>query len=290
MLLGISDNLQEQSRILIKKRIGAVTIVFLCSAFLPIVIYSLFYFNVMPSKPAFSKDIQEPVTKILLKSGGVGTAFLINSTTLLTARHVVEDLKIGDQVDIIFEHSKNKFQTKATVKFISPSSIHSSNGMVPAEYFLTDIAVLEVSAITDIEPLVLGESDAVQNLDEVILIGYPNGDYSISKGNINSDKYQGLNLFKLDATSNPGNSGGPLLDSQGNIIGVIRGKISSAEGTGFAIKSTEIMRSIAAIEGDSAKSELLLNNSKSALKKLKRSEQIKRINPYVFNVLVYKNN
>jgi len=89
---------------------------------------------------------------------------------------------------------------------------------------------------------------------------------------------------------NPGNSGGPLLDPQGNIIGVIRGKISTAEGTGFAIKSTEIMRSIASVEGDSARSELILNNNRSSLKKLKRSEQIKRINPYVFNVLVYKNN
>jgi hypothetical protein len=98
---------------------------------------------------------------------------------------------------LIFEHSKNQLQIKATIKYIAPSSVRSIAGTVPAEYFLSDIAVLEVSEITDIEPLVLGESDAVQNLDEVILIGYPNGDYSITKGNINSDKYQGLKPFQI---------------------------------------------------------------------------------------------
>ena len=97
-------------------------------------------------------------------------------------------------------------------------------------------------------------------------------------------------MYQISIPVNPGNSGGPLMDEQGNIIGVIRGKITTAEGTGFAVKSTQIIRSITSVEGETVKSELILNNTKSSLKKLKRSEQIKRINPYVFNVLVYKNN
>ncbi len=79
------------------------------------------------------------------------------------------------------------------------------------------------------------------------------------------------------------------MDETGNVIGVIRGKISGAEATGFAIKANEIIKSIHLIEKDSLDQELLsLNSKKQGLKSLKRSEQIKRINPYVFNVLVYK--
>jgi len=246
MLLGISDNLQEQNRIAIKKRINVITTVFLVSVFLPFVLYALFHFNIVPSKSAFSSDIQEPVAKVVTNSG-IGTAFLINTTTLLTARHVVENAKVGDLVDLIFEHSKNQLQVKATIKYIAPSTVHSVEGTVPADYFLTDVAVLEVSEISDIEPLVLGESDAVQNLDEVVLIGYPNGDYSITKGNINSDKYQGLNLFKLDATSNPGNSGGPcILKDDNTVIGILVGSSSTAQqGENIALKIADVKKILA---------------------------------------------
>jgi len=246
MLLGISDNLQEQNRIAIKKRINVITTVFLVSVFLPFVLYALFHFNIVPSKSAFSSDIQEPVAKVVTNSG-IGTAFLINTTTLLTARHVVENAKVGDLVDLIFEHSKNQLQVKATIKYIAPSTVHSVEGTVPADYFLTDVAVLEVSEISDIETLVLGESYAVQNLDEVVLIGYPNGDYSITKGNINSDKYQGLNLFKLDATSNPGNSGGPcILKDDNTVIGILVGSSSTAQqGENIALKIADVKKILA---------------------------------------------
>jgi S1-C subfamily serine protease len=243
MLLGITDNLQESNRIAVKKRIGLVTTVFLVSVLLPFALYALFHFNLVPSKPAFSADLQEPVAKVVT-SRGVGTAFLINSTTLLTARHVVEQNKVGDQVDLIFEHSKNQYQTKAIIKFIAQSSQHSVGATVTGDYFLTDVAVLEVSEISDIEPLILGESDGVVNLDEVILIGYPNGDYSITKGNINSDKYQGLDLFKLDATSNPGNSGGPcILKDDNTVIGILVGGSATAQqGENIALKISDVKR------------------------------------------------
>ena len=145
---------------------------------------------------------------------------------------------------MIFEHSKNQLQVKATIKYIAPSSVRSIAGTVPADYFLSDMAVLEVSEISDIEPFVLGESDAVQNLDEVILIGYPNGDYSITKGNINSDKYQGLNLFKLDATSNLGNSGGPcILKDDNTVIGILVGSSATAQqGENIALKINDVKR------------------------------------------------
>jgi S1-C subfamily serine protease len=199
--------------------------------------------GIIPGKAMFSSDIQEPVAKVVTGSG-LGTAFLINPTTLLTARHVVENSQTGSQVDLFFEHSKNQLHVKATVKYIAPSSVQSTENGVPIEYFLSDVAVLEVAEISDIEPLALGESSAVQNLDEVILIGYPNGDYSITKGNINSDTYQGAKLFKLDATSNPGNSGGPcILKDDNTVVGILVGSSAIAQqGENVALKIDDVKR------------------------------------------------
>jgi V8-like Glu-specific endopeptidase len=243
MLIGITENIQERNRVAVLKKIRLITTLFLIALLLPFLVYLLFNFGIITGKSAFSSDIQEPVAKVVTQSG-VGTAFLINPTTLLTARHVVENNKIGDEVDLIFEQSKNKLHVQGKIKYISPSTVQPINGQVPMEYFLTDVAVLEVTEITEIEPLSLGESDVVSNLDEVILIGYPNGDYSISKGNINSDKFQGFNLFKLDATSNPGNSGGPcILKSDNSVIGIlVGGSGPQYQGENVALKIDDVKK------------------------------------------------
>lgn len=243
MILGITKSLQEINRVSVLKKIRVVTILFIVTIFLPFLIYLLFSLGLITGKPAFNSDIQEPVAKVVT-STSVGTAFLISPTILLTARHVVENNKVGDEVELFFEQSKSKLNVKAKIKYISPSSFQPINGQVPMDYFLTDVAVLEVSEITEIEPLQLGKSDVVNNLDEVILIGYPNGDYSISKGNINSDKFQGFNLFKLDATSNPGNSGGPcILKDDNTVIGIlVGGSGPQYQGENVALKINDVKR------------------------------------------------
>jgi S1-C subfamily serine protease len=213
-------------------------------AFLPLLIWALFYFGAIPyNNPSFTNDIQEPVAKVITQSG-TGTAFLISPTLLLTARHVIDGMATGDEVELFFEHSQNQQQVKAKIRYITPTNkqIVIVNDQVDTEYFLTDMAVLEVSEINDIEPLILGESSVVENLDEVILIGYPNGDYSITKGNINSQKYHNVDLFKLDATSNPGNSGGPcILKNDNTVIGILVGGSSIAkQGENIALKIDDV--------------------------------------------------
>lgn len=122
--------------------------------------------------------------------------------------------------------------------------------------------------------------------EKVFTLGYPRKDMVYGEGSLSSlSGYSNdTTMYQISIPVNPGNSGGPLLDDQGNVIGVIRGKISTAEGTGFAIKAGEIIKSINTLSADSIR----VNTKKSVLKGIKRTEQIKRINPYVFNVLVYK--
>ena len=126
--------------------------------------------------------------------------------------------------------------------------------------------------------------------DKVFTLGYPRRDEVYGEGAVSS--LSGFNndttMYQISIPINPGNSGGPLMDENGTIVGVIRGKIASSEGTGFAIKSDMIKQTIESLESDSLKKELALDVNKSSLRGLKRSEQIKRIQPFVFNVMVYK--
>lgn len=236
-MTAISKNQEKEIRAESIKQRKIVLMTSIAVSVLPLLILALFYFGAIPNRPSFTSDMQEPVARVITKSR-MGTAFLISPTTLLTARHVVEDMAVGDEVELFFENSQNERQVKARIKYITPTEYSLANSQVEVDYFLTDMAVLEVSEINDIEPLILGESSIVENLDEVILIGYPNGDYSITKGNINSQKYHDADLFKLDAASNPGNSGGPcILKNDYTVIGIlVGGSVIAKQGENVALK------------------------------------------------------
>jgi hypothetical protein len=93
--------------------------------------------------------------------------------------------------------------------------------------------------------VLMGDSNALKVGQLVIAIGSPLGTYSNSvtsgivsaKGRqITTDGNQSLtNLIQTDAAINPGNSGGPLLDADGNIVGINTAIASNSNGIGFAI-------------------------------------------------------
>jgi putative serine protease PepD len=128
----------------------------------------------------------------------------------------------------------------------------------------TDIALLKIDTGGKRLPtLTLGDSDAVQVGDASYAIGSPYGlDSSLSTGVISAldrsitspNGYAIANVLQTDAALNPGNSGGPLLDGSGAVIGVnsqIETASKSADGTtganagvGFAIPSATVKRVI----------------------------------------------
>ena len=109
---------------------------------------------------------------------------------------------------------------------------------------LTDLAIVKVDA-TGLPTARLGNSDALKVGQLVVAIGSPLGTYSNSvtsgivsaKGrSITTDGNQALNnLIQTDAAINPGNSGGPLLDADGNIVGINTAIAADSNGIGFAI-------------------------------------------------------
>ena len=112
-----------------------------------------------------------------------------------------------------------------------------------------DLAIIKINEREDLTPVKLGEAATAQIGEEVIAIGNPLGlefQKSVTKGVISGlnrtlkveDATSTVimeNLIQTDASINTGNSGGPLINKNGEVIGVNTVKITSAEGIGFAV-------------------------------------------------------
>lgn len=119
----------------------------------------------------------------------------------------------------------------------------------------TDIAVIKLMDENPYTYVVLGDSDTLQVGELVIAIGNPLGrlEGTVTVGvvsaldrSFNNNGYT-MSLIQTDASINSGNSGGALINSFGEVIGVTNAKMSSAEGLGFAIPITPVKSIIESI-------------------------------------------
>ena len=124
--------------------------------------------------------------------------------------------------------------------------------VVWAEYDL-DLAILKVDVDRDLNPIPLGDSNALEPGNWVIAIGNPFGlSHTVTTGVVSalgrpiqvptqggpSRTYK--NLIQTDAAINPGNSGGPLLNIDGEVIGINTAVSARGQGIGFAIPINEV--------------------------------------------------
>ncbi|MEK6848848.1 MAG: trypsin-like peptidase domain-containing protein [Nanoarchaeota archaeon] len=158
-----------------------------------------------------------------------GTGFLItNDGYVVTNAHVLEGAKLAN----VYTYDKKVYSAKLI-------GYSSSNKM--------DIALLKVSGT--FSSLELGNSDDVKIGEKVIAIGNPLGlSFTATEGIISARDREGLNglpyYFQTDVSLNPGNSGGPLINTKGEVIGITNFKISGAEAIGFALESNYIEETI----------------------------------------------
>ena len=112
----------------------------------------------------------------------------------------------------------------------------------------TDLAVIQIKADHDLPVVTFGDSDQLTVGDWVVAIGQPRGlDETVTQGIISAKHRSGIidpsgyqDFLQTDAAINPGNSGGPLINLQGQVIGVnaaIASDSGGFEGIGFAIPS-----------------------------------------------------
>lgn len=104
-----------------------------------------------------------------------------------------------------------------------------------------DISVLKIES--DLPELDFANDNDIQISNKVIALGSPAGlEFTVTEGIISAKRtFSGIEYIQTDVSINPGNSGGPLIDQEGNIVGINNFKAAGDfEGLGFAIAASEV--------------------------------------------------
>jgi S1-C subfamily serine protease len=122
--------------------------------------------------------------------------------------------------------------------------------------------------------------------DEVYTLGYPRDEIVYGKGYISSETgFRGdSNAYQIAIPVNPGNSGGPLIDSKGQVLGIITGKESPSDDVAFAVKSSFLINMLDSLPKDFNRNALVKPH---APRSQNRVDQIRQLQPYIFLVKVY---
>ena len=218
-------------------------------------------------------------SKIPLKAEikGGGSSFLIDGKGyLITNAHVLE----GATSASVFNGEGKEFS--ASIAFVNTDQ---------------DLAILKINDedFKAIKNLPYGFKTTIGSLgEEIYTIGFPNfprTDVVYNVGYLSSTKgYRGDTLgYQVQLNSNHGNSGGPIFNKRGEVVGVLSTKLLNADGVSFAIKSKNIFQIVNDLKkSDSAASNIKLNTTTS-LNDEDRVTQIKKIENYIYMVKAYRN-
>ena len=197
------------------------------------------------------------------------TGFLIDGKGfIVTNAHVVDRLKT-----IYVENNKGDYFTA--------QAIYSDQN--------TDLAILKITdtAFKTVLNLPYSINRTNSNLGEQIFtLGYPRSEIVYGEGYVSakSGNEGDSTSYQVSVSVNPGNSGGPVLNKYGQIIGIITSKNLTADGVVFAAKSKNIYKLV-----DAAKSADGVNNiklpSNTTLRGLDREQQVKKMEEFVFMVV-----
>jgi serine protease Do len=197
-----------------------------------------------------------------------GTGFSISSNGyLVTNYHVVAG------ADSIYIQSTKGEAYKATSVFEDISS---------------DLAILKITDSTfkgQPVPYTLKPQGAPRG-EYVYTLGFPRDEVVYGEGYISAQT--GFNgdttAYQVSIPVNPGNSGAPLLDNKGNLVGIVTGKQTTSDGIAFAVKTANLKRLLDEMKDKLPKKEL---NHKSRMEGLSRTDQIKKMEDFVYLVKVY---
>ncbi|WP_019912275.1 S1C family serine protease [Paenibacillus sp. HW567] len=177
---------------------------------------------------------------------GIGTGFIYDSAGyILTNQHVIDN---ADVIQVTVDGNTKPYEAKL---------LGSSKDL--------DLAVLKIEG-SNFPTVALGDSDSIKVGSEVVAIGNPQGfDHTVTAGvlsakdrsiDINEEDGSGTrnykNLLQTDASINPGNSGGPLLNLNGQVIGMNVAVSTDSQGIGFAIAVNTIKQVVDKLEANQA--------------------------------------
>ncbi|MBS3076805.1 trypsin-like peptidase domain-containing protein [Candidatus Pacearchaeota archaeon] len=189
--------------------------------------------NLKSSEGDFSGVVEDVVRGVVTirTEDSIGTGFFVNSRGfLVTNYHVIKDKE--DAVEII-TYGREVYKAN----FIGKDENR-------------DLALLLVPGSFD--SIELAETEDIQVGKKVIAIGNPLGlSFTVTEGIISGIDRVGpsgmAEYVQTDVSLNPGNSGGPLIDTRGKVIGINNFKISGAEALGFSLAAPVIKEQVNAI-------------------------------------------
>ena len=175
--------------------------------------------------------IQAGVAQII-QGGGSGSGFVVSDDGLVvTNEHVVGNARtVQVRLTNGQTHEARVLETDAAA----------------------DLALIEMRANQTFHALGIGDSGGVRVGDEVLALGFPladriGNDLTVTRGIVSSRRTDGgVAMLQTDAAINPGNSGGPLVNLDGEIVGVNTAKIEETDSgrpvdnIGFAVAASEI--------------------------------------------------
>ncbi len=220
---------------------------------------------------------QNALEKNLKKSTAVpipqyaATGFLVSSEGyVITSHHVI------NKADSVYIQNEKYGSLKAVV-------VHSDP--------LNDVSVLKIVTPVKIQavPYTVAEVEA-DIAEDVYTLGFPREDVVFGEGSISSlTGYKANpNAYQVSVPVNPGNSGGPLLNNKGDLVGMISGVQTQASATTFAIKSGVLKSIITDSVLDSLRIPINLPKQ-NMLRNASRIQQVKKLKECVFMISVYKN-
>lgn len=183
-------------------------------------------------------DVKNAAKSVVLIEGedGTGSGFFVDSNYIVTNNHVIDHNTI--------------------TKIQSDNGDITVGSRVVATDSLRDIALIEVVNFLEVPKLTQSEKPA-DVLNEVYAIGYPFGrNLTISRGIVSAitkDDYDDRQYIQTDAAIIPGNSGGPLVNKCGEVIGMNTQTLRGQENLGYAIEYSQLSTRIASML-DAAKS------------------------------------
>jgi S1-C subfamily serine protease len=225
--------------------------------------------NIQRSQNALINDINSKKRAPVNPGTYGGTGFAIsNNGYMVTNYHVVAG------ADSIYVQNTKGEAFKATSVFEDISS---------------DLAILK---ITDSSfrgqplPYSLKPQKALRG-EPVFTLGYPRDEIVYGEGYISAQT--GFNgdsaAYQVSIPVNPGNSGAPLMDNKGDVVGIVTGKQTTSDGIAFAVKSAHLKRLLEEMPKDKLPKKEW--NHKNKLEGLSRVEQVKKLEDFVYMVKVY---
>jgi S1-C subfamily serine protease len=199
-----------------------------------------------------------------------GTGFAIGNGYIVTNNHVA-----GEAKTISIKGVKGDMNTGYSAEVVATDKVN-------------DIAILRISdsQFSGFGTIPYAVQQRMADVGEdVFVLGYPltqalGNEIKLTNGIISSRTgYQGnISTYQMSAPVQPGNSGGPMFDNKGNVIGIVVAGVPGAENVGYAIKTSYLN---ILIESAGLNIKFPTNNSISALS---LAEKVKRVKNFVFYI------